>query len=722
MRKQIGFLLSMTLLVVFLFNIFSVTSATAEEAVEIEKEESVKYLDQITVIGKKDQSPVILEPEKFTIDPETYKSTSIPQNVGDILKDFVIMDYRGESALVPEEDTLYMRGFSSRRFVTSLNGSAIRNMGGYGVGMVDYALLPPFLIDSIEVLPGPHSALYPGQAVGGVVNFKTGMPKRYETVKPDISVSTSYGSYNTQNHNLSFQGGSGNFIYDMGYQKYFTNGYLRNNETDIDTIVGRVGCLLPNNGYITLTASCAYVDRERTVINDPDNPESNYNGNYPEVSSDTASYYSWQSPKNETTSARFRLDFNLPTSLGTWKSNAYFEDGDLDSTNLVWTNAKDHSKGLTEKWNKVYWRLLGGQIANEFQPFSGHIATIGGGIEQMYNKEDSYNAEKSFRLSEWDFYKKRHESLFAFFQDKWEILPRLSLTAGLRYESNTKCSSNYVPKTDTYYISGEGLWYETKYVQWVPKSFLSYELDDLADVLRDTSVSVGISRIWREPGPLWEAQSWGIPNIGWLEPEHGIGYDLIFSRRLAGDIQMQLNYSYSQINDYICSNHFTDDKYQYMINLDEVIRQGIELQFTGNLTDSIDFRLGWAWQDFENKGDESAGKTELEDRAKHRVNAGLSWKPFEKTTLIFDYEYQDAQVAIISEEINPGEYVFHSVALDSYHVVDFAVEHQLFDKWHNIKNAVLKLYVKNLFDKEYEDINGYRALDFAVGGRISFNL
>ncbi|BBO92454.1 TonB-dependent receptor [Desulfosarcina ovata] len=723
MRRQIVYFARQMFFSVAVLAFLVLNSALATEPADAnDGEESIEQIEEITVIGKKDSSSVKIEPRKVTIDLENYYSPTTSQNVGDYLKDFVIMDYQGQSDLVPGEDTLYMRGFSSRRFVTALNGSAIRNMGGYGVGMTDYALLPPFLIDSIDVLPGPHSAFYPGQAVGGVVNFKVRAPKQYETLKPDATLSTTYGRYNTQQHNLSFSGGVHNFTYDVGYQKYHTDGYLRNNKTDIDNFISRLGYLLLNSGYIALTVSHADVERETAVINDPNDQESNYDGGYPEVSTDTASYYSWQSPKKETTSTRFRLDFNLPTSLGTWMADAYFEDGDYENPSIVWVNSKDHSEGLRDAWHQVYWRLLGSQVSNEFQPISGHTATIGAGIEQLYNKEDSYNAATSFRLSSWDSYKKRHESLFAFVQDKWEILPQLSLTAGLRYEDNTHCSSNYVPKTGKYYIDGEGLWVEREYNQLVPKSFLTYKLDNLAESLRDTSVSVGISRIWRDPGPLWETQASGIPNIGWLDPEHGIGYDLVFSRRLAGDIQMQLNYSYAQIKDYIASNSkFTDDKYEYLINLEEVIRQGIELQFAGSLTDRIDFRIGWAWQEFENKGGEPAGETMLDDRAKNRVNAGLSWKLLDATTLIFDYKYQDDQVIEVAEEVDAGEYEFHQIALDSYHVVDFAVEQVLFNQWRNIKKCIFKIYVKNLFNEEYQDTKGYPATDRTIGAGLRFN-
>ena len=216
MQERIELFIKNTMFVVFLLSAFLVNAAATEDS-DAHKD-LVQHIDEMTVVGKKEQPSVSLEPQKTLIDIETYESPTIPQNVGDILKDFVIMDYRAQSDLVPGYDTLYMRGFSSKRFVMALDGLQIRNTGSRPTtGTIDYSLFPPFLIDSIEILPGPHSALYPGKSLGGVVNFKIHEPKRYETLKPDVSVSTSYGAYNTQQHNLSLRGGCGNLTYDTGF-------------------------------------------------------------------------------------------------------------------------------------------------------------------------------------------------------------------------------------------------------------------------------------------------------------------------------------------------------------------------------------------------------------------------------------------------------------------------------------------------------------------------
>ncbi|MEA2059842.1 MAG: TonB-dependent receptor plug domain-containing protein [Thermodesulfobacteriota bacterium] len=137
-----------------------------------EGETQVYQLEAIQVSARAEAQEFDIEPEKTTISVEKYQSIGSVQNLGDIVKDLVIMDYRGATDLVPDDDTLYMRGFSSKRFVTSLDGATIRKTGGRRSShIVDYALLPPFLVETVEVLPGPHSALFPGKSIGGVVNF-----------------------------------------------------------------------------------------------------------------------------------------------------------------------------------------------------------------------------------------------------------------------------------------------------------------------------------------------------------------------------------------------------------------------------------------------------------------------------------------------------------------------------------------------------------------------
>ena len=82
------------------------------------------------------------------------------------------MDYRGANNLDPGIDSIFLRGFSSSRFVTAIDGLTVQKTGGRkSSNIVDFALLPTFLVKQVEILPGPHSALYDSKSIGGVVNM-----------------------------------------------------------------------------------------------------------------------------------------------------------------------------------------------------------------------------------------------------------------------------------------------------------------------------------------------------------------------------------------------------------------------------------------------------------------------------------------------------------------------------------------------------------------------
>jgi iron complex outermembrane receptor protein len=708
--------------------------ASAEESTQ-KPDTSTQKLEDLVVTEPHIGPTVSVEPEKSTIRLEDYKTTGVPQNVGDVVKDLVIIDYRGASDLIPDDDTLYMRGFSSKRFVTALDGATLRKTGGRRSShIVDYALLPPFLIESIEVLPGPHSAIYPGKSIGGVVNFITRDPVRYDTLKPDLTVSTSYGTYATQNHSGSLQGSVNNFTYDLGYQKYATDGYLRHGEVDIDTFFSRFGYILPNNGYVTLSASYADADRNRPTVNDPFDSESDWDPDYPLLEKAGRIYYQWQNPTWDKESPNFRLNFKLPTAIGTWTASGYYGEENRDNSLMVWVDNSDHSQGTKDGSWDTKWHQQGGKVANTFKLADAHETTVGADLEQCYDGYGDVPGWGDSTVAHDD--EKRIEILSGFAQHKWSITQHLNLTAGLRYEDTSIWVSNFSSSSGNIYITGRDKWIERNWSAWSPKSFLTYELDDLAEGLRDTSVSLGVSRIWRAPDYHGDYNPQGRPAGAWLDPEDGVGCDLVFNRRLFSDVQMKLNYAYYQIKDYIATNSsyakYTPSKtndvepgmeyMDYKINLEEVIRHGVELQFSGHLTNDLSFLLGYAWQDFENQGDEPAGETELDDRAANRVTGKLTYQLFETTSVTLDYEYQDEQVIQSAEEIAPDVYTFEEIPLAEFHVVDLSIQHKLFENWRGVKNGTFKLFINNLLNEDYENTSGYPATGLTVGTGVSFQL
>lgn len=686
--------------------------------------ERIYELGTVQVLEEGTEKKVIFQPRSDTFLVDEYVQPVIAQNIVDVIKDTPIIDFRGASDLVPDDDTIFMRGFSSKRFVTSIDGLTVRKSGGRRSShIVDYSLIPAWMIEEIEVLPGPHSALYPAKSIGGVLNLKTRTPRRYETSKPEGKAQASYRTYNTQNHNLNIHGGHKGLIYDLGGQHYSTDGFLRNNEADINTVHGRGGYVFDQGGYLTLSGTYTDADRQVPTINDPKDPQSGYDSDYPIIDSDVSGYYESQDPTWDKIAYSLTMNSKYPTAFGDVSLDASYsyEDRDLESFRL---------DGSDQSWETQWWQWSA-KLMDEIHFNDAHTSILGLEFAQLFDgygrvvggHDGYYDDEERFR--NW--------GLFA--EHAWRITPRLELTAGLRYEYLKAYVDNY-DRDGKAYITGRDDWIERTWDQLIPKSFLTYELDDLASWLRDTSVSVGVSRIWRAPAYHGDVNPQGRPAGAWLDPEKGMGYDLVLQRRLWGDMQVKAAFSYYEIDDFIATNskfskfdpRFNDNvpagqEYKdYKLNLDEVQRKGLELGIRGHLFEPLFIYLGYAYLDFENKGDEPAGEIEVSNRAKHRVNAGLEYDLFDTTKVLLDYKYQDEQVASIYNYLGDEKWSYAEVPIDDYHVFDLAVQQILFSSWKGLKKGTLTGYVNNLLDEEYENVDGFPATDrtFGVALSVSF--
>jgi len=678
-------------------------------AAEEEVKKEVKKIGEIQVVAPREDTGVVLTPEATVIKVPEYETPGIVHNVGDILKDRAIVDFRGESNLVPDDDTIYLRGFEASRFTTAIDSLTVQKTGGRKSShIVDYALLPTFLIDSIEILPGPHSALYPGKSIGGVLNLTTKRAERYPSLKPEVRVSTSYASYETQHNNVTLRGGIDALIYDLAYDKYATHGYLKNNIADVETWYGRLGYILPSDGSLTFSASYTDADRKIPVNNIPGTAD--YDPDYPEATSTFLNYDASQEPTWDKEAYSYRFNLEQPTPIGLWTVGGY--DSKENRQRNYWNTARTvYTESKTEWWQR------GGRIQDKVNFAEDHTTTVGFEIAKLY---DNGPGRKKERV--------RNQGFYA--QHEWTIIPRLNLTAGLRYEDVKIWVQNFSSSTGAKYNTAYDYWVKRDWNQLVPKSFLTYELDDLSEGLRDTSLSLGVSKIWHAPDYHGVYNGQGRPSGIFLDPEHGTGYDVILARRLWNDVQMKLNYSFYEIRDYIAQNsqfyEYTSPaagnlRYSdYKINLDKVHRHGVEVELGGHLLDDLSFYLTYAWQEFKNKGSELAGETTLDQRARHRVTAGLRYNLFENTLLMADYMYQSKEVTDVAEELGPDEWVFGHVQIDDHQLVDFGVQQTLFREWGLLKDGRLKFFVNNMFNERYTDTSGFPATDRVYGAALSF--
>ncbi len=676
-------------------------SAAAPVSAADEAADETVDLGGVTVQAERLQDNIELSPGVVTINLEDYKKAGVPHTVLDILKDRAIFDFRGASDLAPTYDDIQMRGFEARQFTTAVDGLAVQKLGGHwGFHFVDYSIIPMEQIESIEILPGPHSALYEGKSFGGVLNIKTKAPVKRETPEVKFNTVTSYGSLNTYDTSVTMAGGGGNMDYVLGVKEYHTDGYLKNNDYDLSTVSARMAWLLPNDGYMSLLGS--YSDKSEGIACE-NNPDGNfYDASYPVVESVSRR---WSDPalnaRREKTPYSVRYNWQQPSEIGRWTIGAYFtkEDQTFDTDSGMLADTE--------------WSSKGAKIHNEFYLTDDHLITVG------------MDAAGLGRGTSEDIVR----TVAGFIQDRWYITPRLSFTPGLRYEKIRILWNNENFRTGGYAnpdIQAANV--ERNYDKLMPKAFATYDLDGMADWLRDTSVSMGLSKVWT-PRATCEVCTWGSGVE--MDPVKGYGLDLIFQRRVWEDITVMIDFSHYEFDNYVVwaetsSNYFQNSPWgRRMVGLEDVSKDGIEMEINGNITEKLSANLSFAYVDWEYNGPEGGieemSADDLSNRAKYRINAGVTYDFTDHLQFHLDYKHQDKQERDIIEIIDEdtGEFDLRHVKIDSYGIMDMSLSYRFLEKWHRLENPTLKVFANNALDKDYVNDSGYPATERTYGASLS---
>ena len=237
-----------------------------------DKDTDVTKLEDVTVTAPKSRDVPHIESEKTIIDLDDYEKAAPVYNVVDLLRDSAIVDLRGKSDIDVRsergESPILLRGFDVRRFANAIDGVTMDQPLHFGQ-VVDYSTVPLGQIESVEIIPGAHSARYAGKAMGGVINFKTKAPRIREDVKPDITIDTSFGSYETNDYKAVVEGGYGGFNYAASYHNYSTDGYLRHGAAEMENFGWMIGYAVSSGGYLKYMGNYVEKDRESYVTNDP---------------------------------------------------------------------------------------------------------------------------------------------------------------------------------------------------------------------------------------------------------------------------------------------------------------------------------------------------------------------------------------------------------------------------------------------------------------------
>ena len=449
--------LSLFMLVLFLLYIPGICLGQQTE----EREKKVYKLDKVIVWDHPiKEEGLFVTPEVTIIDVDKFKKAGAVSNIQDLLSEVLGIDVLRSSVTPSPSESIYIRGMDQSRIQVFVDGKPARLWGGFGYFKIDWSTWPLDNVETIEIIRGSHSLLFPF-AMGGAINIITKKGIKTDEMKPKVTAKAEYGSFGTEGYSGNLSGGLFSTVgYSFAGAHRKGDGYLRNNYYDTDKLSGRVSLYLPGNGI--LSAGLDYVDSKtgNPVINNPSRAD--FDPGYPIVTEDLDTFthgpegHAYPGGKNywskrvQETSILLEQPVGpgeIRTQLWKHKSSRDIYYLKADGTQSISEDTKEHIWGVTLDFLN-------------FDLITDHAFSVGG----YYNRMGTTTPMRVWDNKDWV------EIWSGYVQDVWSITPRLTATYGARY---------YRFEVDAWEPDHVGPWYEFDYrrvdEKFCPKARLDYQ-------------------------------------------------------------------------------------------------------------------------------------------------------------------------------------------------------------------------------------------------------
>jgi vitamin B12 transporter len=190
-----------------------------------------------------------------------------------------------------------------------------------------------------------------------------------------------------------------------------------------------------------------------------------------------------------------------------------------------------------------------------------------------------------------------------------------------------------------------------------------------------------------------------------LKPEESLGYDIGFEQALFGN-RAQFGATYFR-NDVTNLINGTFDQVTFLssvANIGKATTTGVETFASADVTDDVRVRGDYTYLE---AFDEITGK-ELLRRPRRKATLSVGWKP--STPLLLT-----GSVTYVGGALDVDRTSFATVALPSYTLVNIAADYKL--------NSNMSVFgrIDNLFDKHYQNPNGFEGTGIGAYAGLKFN-
>lgn len=544
-------------------------------------------------------------------------------------------------------------------------------------------------IDKVEVLRGPYSALY-GNASGGVVNIDTQTGSQPTT----LTAGTYFGSYGSWRNSVKASGstGDGTHAGDVNYtisgSRFTTNGYRDHSGTQKNLGNARLGVRIDDVSTLTLMLNSVSVD-----ANDPggltraewkDNPR--------------------QSPRGDTFNTRKSLD---QTQVGLRYQREMSENDQLTLT--TWHGERHTTQyqsipvavqknpaypggvivlerkysGIDTRWKhqdqigSVPFSVIGGldyeTMTERRQGFQNYV--IDNGTTELGEKGEQRRNEKNVM---WN--------LDPYLQTSWDLTPKWTLDAGMRYSTVSFDSTDYYVTTGNGDDSGS-----KRYHKLLPMGSLNYAVTDAWNVYLSAGRGFETPTINELSYRSVDGSQTGL-NLG-LKPSTSDTVELGSKTRIGYGLLTAAVFQTNTDNELVVEDS-SNGRSVYK-NAGKTRRQGVEMSFDQQFAENWQMKMAWTYLDATYRNstcDDSGSCTPSGNRlpgvAKNMGYASLAWAPEQGWHAGADVRYMGS---IQADDENDAK-------APSYTVVGLSTGYKFgWDKW----SLDLFSRVDNLFDKAY---------------------
>ena len=689
-------------------------------AEEKEKETEVVKLEEIVVTATKTEKKVEDAPGSVTIISKEEIERRNIKTVDEALSELTGVFAKRNKGLMDSTSSMRLRGFKGDQYtLILLDGQPLND--AY-TGGLEWGMLPVDNIERIEVVRGAGSALYGGNAMGGVINIITKTPKQLEA-----SATAGYGTHDTYRYRLTVGDRFvDKFSLRVGYEVESTDGYAAT--PVVRTISAGTGTV--SGGY---AMDDKYGEPTKWVVGDKGD-------NGAEKSSiDAKATFDFSDTGNlafTVLSGQHEYDYGPPnTYMGTFSGSAIagtnkkasfspnnfisytgIGKNETDVYTLAFENAFDsiklHAQVGTTRTDDRYTLESGGssltyydspgtlkiteneswfsEVSADVPLGESHLLTLG--VCYRTDESDTNDYDVPFYRSyegqgASTFYSGGKDKIWAVFaQDEWSIAESLTLYIGGRYDEwKVEDGASGVPGSETRYDSNTDS-------EFSPKASVVWK------ALPDTTLKASVGHAFRPPN-LYELYrtwtSWGTtyqsnPN---LEPETVWTYEAgvaqyLFDRKT----RLSLTGYRNDIEDLIY--YKIDGTTKTRTNAGEARTYGLEFEVSQEITEWLNAWGNFTWTQAEitdNPADSESENKRITGIPRTMYNIGLEaeheWFKGSLVGRYFSKIFNDSD----NKDTAEGVYSTYEPAfyLDGKITVSPS-------KWTDIS-----LSVDNIFDEEY---------------------